>query len=131
MVLVPIIAKLFYCLSGAKFVMAPRGEFSPGAFRLKRYKKNIYLKLFKILRIDTMLYFHGTSDSEVADIINLMKAPKEFVYCIHNVPSFLLKIHNPKDLNRNINEDECISKFRACFISRISRKKFTFDWNGT
>lgn len=49
-------------------VLAPRGEFSPGAMQFKRTRKLLYIRVSRWLRLYQGLIWHGSSDSEGADI---------------------------------------------------------------
>jgi glycosyltransferase involved in cell wall biosynthesis len=55
-----------------KIVIAPRGEFSTGALTIKRHKKNLYIKLFKIFNIQKKISWQATSTGEEADIRRVM-----------------------------------------------------------
>lgn len=52
----------------ADVILAPRGEFSPGAYNLKRLKKSIYVQLFHGLGLARRVTFQASSDMEAADI---------------------------------------------------------------
>lgn len=49
-------------------LVAPRGEFGEGALRRSTWKKIIYIKLFRILRIDRLVIWHSTAVHETEDI---------------------------------------------------------------
>lgn len=49
------------------FVIAPRGEFGPGALNIKRSKKTLLLRLFRLVGSARVLW-HASSPSEAADI---------------------------------------------------------------
>lgn len=63
--LIPLLlAKAF----GKPVILGPRGEFSEGALRLKQFKKILYIKLYKILRLNRGVLFQASSNFELADI---------------------------------------------------------------
>ncbi len=64
----PLAARRFGLLSGTRFVVAPRGEFSPGALGLKASKKSRFLRAFLRSGAGRQLTWHATSDLE-ADAI--------------------------------------------------------------
>ena len=64
----PLVARRFGLLSGTRFVVAPRGEFSPGALGLKASKKSRFLRAFLRSGAGRHLTWHATSDLE-ADAI--------------------------------------------------------------
>ncbi|QEQ57220.1 hypothetical protein [Chlorobium phaeovibrioides] len=53
-------------------VLAPRGEFSPGALQLKAAKKQLFAVVMKILRLHHGVIWHASSDFERLDISNAM-----------------------------------------------------------
>lgn len=42
-------SQMFGRIKRHKIILAPRGEFSPGALKISKIKKNIYIKLFRII----------------------------------------------------------------------------------
>ncbi len=53
------------------FVLAPRGEFSRGALRVKRWKKATYRSLAKALGLYNNLSWHVTTEYEKADLVRI------------------------------------------------------------
>jgi len=49
-------------------VLAPRGEFSPGAMQFKRIRKLLYIRISRWLRLYENLIWHASSEFEAADI---------------------------------------------------------------
>ena len=45
-------------------ICAPRGELSPGALAIKKWKKLSFIKFFSLLSLQKKLYFHATSQLE-------------------------------------------------------------------
>ena len=98
-------------------VLAPRGEFSPGAWALNRLKKVAYLKVCKSLGFYRGITWQASSDREEADILRIIPDAKVVI---------------ARDLSPIIIDDSCeISRVlrvsggpvRICFLSRISPKK--------
>ena len=50
------------------FVIAPRGEFSPGALRIKEAKKRAYLFVFRLLGLSRRVLWHASTTNEDHDI---------------------------------------------------------------
>src|ERR1017187_5892333 len=50
-------------------VLAPRGEFSPGAIDLKHMRKHLYVRLSRWLGLYQGIIWHASSDFEAADIL--------------------------------------------------------------
>jgi len=56
-------------ISSTPILLAPRGEFSPGAIKIKRGRKKIYLWFSRLLGIHRKIKWHASSDFEKKDII--------------------------------------------------------------
>ena len=56
----------------AAVLLAPRGEFSPGALGLKRLRKLLYIRLAGALRIYRGILWHASTQFEKADILHVM-----------------------------------------------------------
>ncbi len=97
-------------------ILAPRGEFSQGALRLKRVRKRIFLDLSRWLGLHRSVVWHACSNEEVADI-HRVQGPRARVVLAPNFPSApdvdALDQHTPKRQNLA----------RLVFLSRISPKK--------
>jgi glycosyltransferase involved in cell wall biosynthesis len=96
-------------------ILAPRGEFSPGALTLKKYKKRAYLALVRLAGIYQDVIWQASSEYEKKDIhrwfgskVPIMIAP--------NLPSPTLD-HEPHRVDKPVGE------LRVVFLSRISRMK--------
>lgn len=96
-----------------KVVLAPRGMLGPGALAIKPMKKQVFLKLFKVLGWHKKVTWHLTADSEVKEAKNIF-GKKIRYYNISNIsgmpPEFYEK---PKRKN----------ELKVFFLSRISYKK--------
>lgn len=53
---------------GAPVIVAPRGEFSPGALAIKRLKKSVYINLSKLLGLYDNVIWQASSEHEESDI---------------------------------------------------------------
>lgn len=107
--LIPFILSL---LSGRKIILAPRGEFSPGALEIKPFKKNFYIKLYSLFRIHKLLVFHASTEYEKQDILRCLKG------------SDVQIARNLKQLT--FTDDLQVRKtdvFKLVFLSRITHKK--------
>ncbi len=62
-------------------VLAPRGEFSDGAIGIKRWRKRLYLRMAKIIRLFDRVLWQASSEHEENDIVrhlgnvDLQRAP--------------------------------------------------------
>ena len=109
--LVPLlIAKLFKI----KIFFAPRGMLGDGALSFKKYKKSIFIKLFKLLGLHHNIIWHSTDITEKEEIkINF--GEKSLVYNAPNLSKKVKKAFNFKYKNEN---HLCLF-----YLSRISPKK--------
>lgn len=116
--------------SNKKIILAPRGEFSPGALSIKALKKKIYLNLLKFTPLFKKISrWHATSDLERDDILNVFEKYK-FVdeKDISVVPNLSLNLASSTtilsdDLKQYTNETAFKSDIKICFLSRLSPKK--------
>lgn len=75
-----LIPLLFAKLVGKPVILAPRGEFSAGALSMKTFKKNKYIKLYKLLKLNRGVLFQASSEFELTDIKEILgKKNKYFV----------------------------------------------------
>lgn len=51
-----------------KVILAPRGMLRDSALGFKRRKKTVFLKFYRLLKLDKLIYFHATDDTERIDI---------------------------------------------------------------
>ncbi|MBD1152590.1 glycosyltransferase family 4 protein [Pelagibacterales bacterium SAG-MED22] len=115
--LIPIILSSFKNLSDVPCIIAPRGEFSSGAIKIKFLKKKLYLIIFKLLGLHKSVFWQATSDLEKKDI---KREIGNIVKNIHIAPNLTLPIDN---INlKNIRRRKQ-GKLRIIFLSRISPKK--------
>lgn len=117
-------------------VIAPRGEFSPGAMRFKRSRKVLYIRLCRSFGLYSGLIWHASSDFEAEDITRQFPLMKN-IKVAGIVPT-------PLDADWKRRTSEAITasdiagvlspllrgrprkmpgQLRAVFVSRVSRKK--------
>jgi glycosyltransferase involved in cell wall biosynthesis len=61
------IVPLMFC-KGAKKILSTRGMLHPGALAQKKWKKRVYLQLFKLLEYQYKVSFHATDEEEAGFI---------------------------------------------------------------
>lgn len=110
-----ILIQLFRPSSLDRVVLAPRGEFSPGALLSSSIKKKIYILLFKALfKLPCPFSWHATSLSESSHIYAVFG--DSFPVCIApNIPS-PPQTHALLDISS-------LNPLRIVFASRICKKK--------
>lgn len=110
-------------LSGHKptpVVLAPRGEFSPGALALKPAKKQVYLALARAMGLLSDLRWQATSDAERAQIIALVRARPDNIAVVPNLPSVGRAATHAEAGPRPVRAP---GPLRMVFLSRISAMK--------
>lgn len=100
-------------LVGKPIVLGPRGEFSAGALSLKASKKNLYIKLYKLLRLNRNILFQASSDFELVNIQESL-GEKITYYVAEDIGSQ----EYIKDFKHKKNDD-----LKLVFLSRISPMK--------
>jgi glycosyltransferase involved in cell wall biosynthesis len=115
-------------------VLAPRGEFSPGAIDLKHMRKKLYVRLSRWFGLYQGIIWHASSDFEAADIL------REFGLTADIEVAGVVPGLSVSDGQRWASEAATTSnvadivlpgrrqtkrrgELRAAFVSRISRKK--------
>lgn len=95
-----------------KTIVAPRGEFSLGALKLKRFKKSLYIKVSICTTIYKNVIWQASSKYEYQDIQRIIKSN----------PLIKIAPNLPKISNTSYN-NEFRGWLNLVFISRISPKK--------
>ena len=66
--IVPLILRRLGWCSRASLLLAPRGEFSPGALAIRSRKKRMYIAANKLFRLSSQVVWHASTADEAADI---------------------------------------------------------------
>lgn len=109
--------KRFYLISDS-ILLAPRGEFSPGALSIKWFKKHAYILLSKMFNLYKNITWHATNENEEKEIRKYFANSKVLI-----APNLSSKIQK-KEVNyksKNIGEASFV------FLSRINKKKNLFN----
>jgi len=113
----PLLLRRLGLIPRVPVIVAPRGEFSPGALTLKSFKKYVYITLAKLLGLYKDITWQASSEHEKEDIYHWFKSYNSIIVS-PNIPSPFYK--KEKQLNTNIK----VSGFlKVIFLSRISQKK--------
>jgi len=102
-------------------ILAPRGEFSPGALAIKFFKKRTYTMLFDHSCIGNKFAWQASSMKELQDIINNLQSSKEKVFLAPDIVTKNLTLPPCQGIihSQPIGGD-CL---RIVFLSRITRMK--------
>lgn len=99
-------------LTKKQVVLGPRGEFSEGALKLKTTKKNIFIKVYKLLNLSNGVVFQASSKYEAEDIRRILGS---------EIDIFIAEDIGSQDFAKVIPLRNKV--FKAIFISRISPMK--------
>jgi glycosyltransferase involved in cell wall biosynthesis len=113
----PLLLRLFHLVPRKPWVLAPRGELSPGALRLKHFRKTIFLTIARAVGLYSNIIWQASSEYEKNEILKWFGSVAK-VYIAPNIP-FLSK----KTLKVKKNIDKKVGRLRIVFLSRISPKK--------
>jgi len=114
----PLLLQYFSFINLKSFVIAPRGEFTENAIKIKKIKKNFYIFLVKILGFYKNICWQASSELELKDIKReIGKSAKN----IQIAPDLIFADgYNLKELSY---QKEKESVFKIVFLSRISPMK--------
>jgi len=114
--ILPILFARLRLIPRVPIILAPRGEFSPGALRLKRFKKRCFLMLGRVSGLYRDVIWQASSEHELGDI------QREFGQdaCIVVAPNFAMPSDSPVLAERSPKQAGVL---RVVFLSRVSRMK--------
>lgn len=99
-----------------RFVLAPRGEFSPGALGLKARKKHFFLCLAKAIKLHKSVTWHATTEDE-AKLIRKVIQDHPTVIVAPNL------VEPPSQTLGADYSEKAKGQLKIVFVSRITRKK--------
>ena len=114
--IIVLLFKFLKLIPNIKIVIAPRGEFSTSALKIKGIQKIIYLNLFKILKLDKDVIWQASSIYELNDIKNIFRRKNLRIKIAPDIPEINFG-QNKKNLNWDLNP------LKIIFLSRISSIK--------
>ena len=117
----PLLLSWLGCVRPRAIIVAPRGEFSPGALAIKPIRKEIYRRVSRLLGLYTGVTWQASSEYEAADIYRwfgieakVMNAP------VVVVPDVVQRFAPNSFLIKSGKERGAL---KVVFLSRITRKK--------
>ncbi|PEZ03466.1 glycosyl transferase family 1 [Bacillus sp. AFS018417] len=113
---VPILLSKMKKIPQKPIVIAPRGQFSPGALDLKSGKKKIYIKMTKALGLYKGIKWHATADTEKKDIEKVF-GNVEKITVANNLTA------NYSELNYSKSVEKKKGELKIVFVSRVHPKK--------
>ncbi|WP_445216595.1 glycosyltransferase [Bradyrhizobium sp. Pa8] len=113
-----LIARRFGLIPRIPLLLAPRGEFSPGALTLKSLRKSAYIKGASMFGVTRDVMWHASTEIEADDISRTMSIGSSSIAVGSDLatapPVNAASAWSPRESGR---------PFRLCFLSRISPKK--------
>src|ERR1019366_6350355 len=99
-------------------LIAPRGEFSTGAYRLKSWKKRPFTSISRILSLHRGVRWHASTDQEAADIRRVLGVPDAQITVARDL------VAPARDVAASATDARSKdAPLRVCFLSRISPMK--------
>jgi len=117
--ILPMTLRRFGAIPRTPVVVAPRGEFSPGALGLKAAKKRLWIRISRLLGLYRDAIWHATTDDE-ADLIKSVIGTGAQVVVLNQLVSDARAEGSETEFPRPVKEP---GRARVVFLSRISRKK--------
>jgi glycosyltransferase involved in cell wall biosynthesis len=114
--IMPIMLRKLKMISNRRIVLAPRGEFSPGALGLKSLKKSLYLKFSNLFGLYKDVVWHATTELEKNDIEKVFGENINIIVA-NNLTANYGNLKYDKRIRKKQGE------LKAVFISRINPKK--------
>lgn len=114
--ILPVLLRKLRQIKVKEIVLAPRGEFSPGAFKLKERKKKLFVSLSRFVGLHSSIKWHATSFSE-KELIEGLFSKNSSIKIANNLTK------NYEDLEFTKTIEKKSGNARFIFISRIHPKK--------
>lgn len=106
-------------ISAKKVVLAPRGEFSPGALGLKSFKKRMFIFLSKVTGLHKDIIWHASTEHEREDILRAVGSSiAQHIFIAPDIPQFVCQ-----EAASTPPQAFGFGPLRVVFLSRISPKK--------
>ncbi|MHB8058195.1 MAG: glycosyltransferase family 4 protein [Desulfuromonadaceae bacterium] len=115
----PLLARKFGWLPNKPVIIAPRGEFSTGAIKLKYLKKIIYTQIAKLFQLYENVIWQASSEHEAQDIVRALNVSTAAIHIALDLPACACPV--PIELSVQSKVDD--AALRIVFLSRISPMK--------
>jgi glycosyltransferase involved in cell wall biosynthesis len=112
----PVVAWKLGIICQTPVLLAPRGEFSPGALSIKPWKKRVFIGVARVSGVYKNVNWHASTEYERADIMRVMGVPASRIYVARNLGSQKRGLSMPEI-------GQTAPELSICFLSRISKKK--------
>ncbi|CCW04717.1 glycosyltransferase family 4 protein [Bacillus sp. GeD10] len=112
---IPILLSRMGIIPYKPIIVAPRGEFSPGALKIKKFKKELFIKSTKLVGLHNKVIWHATSEEEKTDITQIYGEGVP-VRVAQNLPNIFENTEYQKKGKKR-------GELKLVFLSRITEKK--------
>lgn len=112
---IPILLSRMGIIPYKPIIVAPRGEFSPGALKIKKLKKELFIKSTKLVGLHNKVIWHATSEEEKTDITQIYGEGVP-VRVAQNLPNIFENTEYQKKEKKR-------GELKLVFLSRITEKK--------
>ena len=114
--IIPLIIRNLILANSFACILSPRGEFSPNALKLKRFKKFLFIIFTKLIGMHRNIKWIASSKYEYYDIKNIFFELHKKIFIARDLVSNL-ELSNIKKNTKNT------KSFKIVFLSRISPMK--------
>ena len=115
----PLLARRLGRIPNRPVVLAPRGEFSPGALRIRAWKKRPYLLLSRPMGLYRNLTWQASSEHEARNIRRMMGSCATKIVVAPNLPAAFVELGTDAAANTRGDSDP----LRVVFLSRVTPMK--------
>ncbi len=115
----PLLLRRFNLIPKRSVIIAPRGEFSRGALKIKRWKKIPFLFLTKIFYLYHDLIWQASNEFEAEDIRRVMGSIAKKIVIASNLPPYI----NGLDMRNIVVNKKDSGVINIVFLSRIAPMK--------
>lgn len=113
--ILPVLVRRLGLSAQRPILIAPRGEFSIGAYALKAWKKRLYVYTSRLFKLYEKAKWHASTVREEADIMRCVGASQRLI----TIARDLRIVQRPIPV-----EDQRMAKsLRVCFLSRVCKMK--------
>lgn len=117
--LLPLLLQRWCDVPSASLIVAPRGEFSEGALKIKSWKKRPYIWVLRKMGVFDRVLWHASTEMERSDIQKAIGASGDSIHVARNLtPKALMSVVEKKE-----HKETTDALLRLCFVSRISKMK--------
>jgi glycosyltransferase involved in cell wall biosynthesis len=118
----PILLAFMGLINCDHVLIAPRGEFSPGALALKAFKKRVYIRFAKMLKLYSQVHWQASSLHEKQHILRTFAGSS---IAVATAPIFIASDVSPTNFSNtgSHNRQKFPGTVKIVFLSRISPMK--------